>query len=120
VGLAGRAGALAKREGQQYHWRNAGYATFDDFLAALSSGRRKTIRRERRDAQAAVEIVCLTGARSPRITGTPSSASTWTPAIAQVGPALSESAFFSHLSERMADKVLLVMARAKGAGSPAR
>ncbi|MDP3660212.1 peptidogalycan biosysnthesis protein, partial [Phenylobacterium sp.] len=53
---------LAQRQGQQYHWRNDGYSTFDDFLAALSSGRRKTIRRERRDAQAAVEIVALTGA----------------------------------------------------------
>jgi predicted N-acyltransferase len=35
--------------------------TFDDFLAALSSNRRKTIRRERRDAQAGLEIVALTG-----------------------------------------------------------
>ena len=38
------------RQNQQYHWLNAGYATFDEFLGALSSGRRKTIRRERRDA----------------------------------------------------------------------
>ena len=43
---------LLLRQDQQYHWHNAGYASFDDFLAALSSGRRKTIRRERRDAQA--------------------------------------------------------------------
>ncbi|HMP62235.1 MAG TPA: peptidogalycan biosysnthesis protein, partial [Phenylobacterium sp.] len=43
---------LAQRQGQQYHWRNRGYGDFDDFLADLSSGRRKTIRRERRDAQA--------------------------------------------------------------------
>ena len=35
--------------------------TFDDFLGALSSGRRKTIRRERRDAVAGLEIACLTG-----------------------------------------------------------
>ena len=53
---------LACREGQQYHWENRGYATFDDFLGALSSGRRKTIRRERRDAAQETEIVCLTEA----------------------------------------------------------
>jgi hypothetical protein len=53
---------LLMRQNQQYHWHNAGYQSFDDFLGALSSGRRKTIRRERRDAQAAVEIVGLTGA----------------------------------------------------------
>src|SRR5881394_147329 len=41
---------LGRREGQQYHWENHGYADFEAFLAALSSGRRKTIRRERRVA----------------------------------------------------------------------
>jgi predicted N-acyltransferase len=56
----GQAG-MALREGQQYHWLNRGYSTFDDFLADLSSGRRKTIRRERRDAVQGLEILCLTG-----------------------------------------------------------
>jgi len=32
----------------QYHWRNDGYASFDDFLAQCTSKRRKTLRRERR------------------------------------------------------------------------
>ena len=40
------------RTDQQFHWENAGYATFDAFLEALSSRKRKTIRRERRDALA--------------------------------------------------------------------
>ena len=40
------------RTDQQFHWENAGYATFDDFLAALAARKRKTIRRER---QAALE-----------------------------------------------------------------
>ncbi len=35
------------RMGLQYHWFNRGYACFDDFLAVLSSQKRKTIRRER-------------------------------------------------------------------------
>ena len=52
---------LLLRQDQQYHWLNPGYGDFDDYLAALSSGRRKTIRRERRDAQAAAEICAFTG-----------------------------------------------------------
>ena len=31
----------------QYHWSNAGYKTFDDFLGALASRKRKAIRKER-------------------------------------------------------------------------
>ena len=42
-----------QRIGKQFHWENAGYGTFDDFLAALSSRKRKALRRERRDANAA-------------------------------------------------------------------
>lgn len=60
-----RAGAemgLMARVGQQFHWRNDGYKTFDDFLACLSSRKRKTIRKERSRAQAfGGEIVTLTG-----------------------------------------------------------
>ena len=49
---AGEAAGLMGRSSQQYHWRNDGYATFEDFLGALSSRKRKTIRRERQVAQA--------------------------------------------------------------------
>ena len=38
------------RRACQYHWFNRGYADFDEFLGALTSKRRKQIRRERRDA----------------------------------------------------------------------
>jgi predicted N-acyltransferase len=48
----GEAGWL-QRLGTQFHWDNQGYATFDDFLAALSSRKRKAIKRERRDAAGA-------------------------------------------------------------------
>lgn len=51
------------RTGQQYHWENDGYANFDDFLASLSSRKRKTIRRERRDAlKAGLAVRILEGA----------------------------------------------------------
>ena len=35
------------RHGVQFHWHNEGYQNFDDFLGALSSRKRKTIRKER-------------------------------------------------------------------------
>lgn len=44
---AGAAG-FARREGCRFHWSNRGYAGFDDFLGALTSKKRKDIRRERR------------------------------------------------------------------------
>ena len=102
---------LGRREGQQYHWQNHGYADFEAFLGALSSGRRKTIRRERREAQGAAEIVRLTGAdltedhwdaffRFYMDTGSRK----W-------GQPYLTRPFFSMLGERMADRVLLVMAR---------
>ncbi|MET0180010.1 MAG: GNAT family N-acetyltransferase [Novosphingobium sp.] len=46
----------------QFHWYNRGYATFDDFLGALSSRKRKAIRKERAQAQAGVTIRHLAGA----------------------------------------------------------
>jgi uncharacterized protein len=49
------------RTGTQFHWRNDDYADFEAFLAALSSRKRKAIRKERAGANAAVEIEILTG-----------------------------------------------------------
>jgi uncharacterized protein len=39
----------------QFHWKNRGYSTFDDFLGALKSRKRKQLRKERQKAQAAIE-----------------------------------------------------------------
>jgi predicted N-acyltransferase len=51
------------RTGVQYHWTNDGYRSFDDFLAALSSRKRKAIRKERERAhELGVTIHTLTGA----------------------------------------------------------
>ncbi len=43
------------RSSLQFHWRNRGYGTFDDFLAQLKSRKRKQLRKERQRAQAAIE-----------------------------------------------------------------
>ena len=45
------------RSGVQFHWLNAGYASFDDFLATLEKKKRKNIRAERRKvAEAGVTL----------------------------------------------------------------
>jgi hypothetical protein len=49
------------RHGVQYHWFNRGYASFDDFLAALSSRKRKTLRKERAAAREGLDIRILRG-----------------------------------------------------------
>ncbi len=54
------------RVGLQYHWHNAGYATFDDYLAHLRSKRRNQVRRERRGVrEQGVEIAVLRGDAIP-------------------------------------------------------
>ncbi len=58
----GEAGWLL-RTGYQFHWENRGYRTFEEFLAALSSRKRKSIRRERRAAEASgLTVRVLAGA----------------------------------------------------------
>jgi predicted N-acyltransferase len=61
VEAAGSRGWL-RRDGIQYHWLNRGYSSFDGFVAALASRKRKTIRKERSAAVEGLEIVTLRGA----------------------------------------------------------
>jgi predicted N-acyltransferase len=105
---------LLLREDQQFHWLNQGYATFEDFLAALSSGRRKTIRRERRDAQAGIEIVALTGSDLTEEHWDAFYAFYMDTGGRKWGRPYLNRVFFSLMGERMADRVLLVMAKREG------
>ncbi len=104
-----------QRTDQQFHWKNAGYAAFEDFLAALSSRKRKAIRRERRDALAE-------GVTIHRLTGADLTEDIWDAFFAfylETGsrkwgrPYLTRE-FFSLIGARMADRILLVMARRAG------
>lgn len=53
---------LLRRLGCQFHWTNAGYASFDDFLSGMTSKRRKEILRERRQVRdAGIELRQLSG-----------------------------------------------------------
>ena len=112
---AGQAMGLLHRVGEQFHWHNRGYADFDAFLAALSSRKRKNIRRERRVAQAfGGEILCLTG---DRITDAHMQAF-WdfyqdTGARKWGRPYLTR-AFFSLARQRLAGDILLILARRDG------
>ena len=54
--------SLLQRTDQQFHWRNDGFRTFDDFLEVLASRKRKAIRRERREAlEDGIAIEWVTG-----------------------------------------------------------
>lgn len=98
----------------QFHWENRGYASFDEFLAALSSAKRKNLRKERAAAQDGVKI--------RHLTGTEIREEHWdafwhfyqdTGARKWGRPYLTREAF-SLFGERMADKVLLILAEIDG------
>ncbi len=55
-----KAGYLIRTD-RQFWWENKDYSSFDDFLSHLSSSRRKSIKRERRDVSAHVEIRTIEG-----------------------------------------------------------
>ena len=94
----------------QFHWQNRGYASFDDFLASLSSGRRKNLRKERAAAQEGVEIRQLSGAEiKPHHWDAFWQFYQDTGARKWGTPYLTRAAF-TLLGERMADKILLIMA----------
>lgn len=102
---------LLKRTDQQFHWENDGYESFDDFLAALSSAKRKNLRKERRRAQEELTFEHITGAD---LTETH-----WdvfyefyldTGARKWGSPYLNRETF-SILGERMADQILLIFAK---------
>ena len=105
----GEAGLL-QRQDMQYVWRNEGYQTFDDFLAALSSNRRKTIRRERREARAGLDIRVLTGADITEAHWDAFFGFYMDTGSRKWGRPYLTRDFFSRLGATMADRIALVMA----------
>jgi predicted N-acyltransferase len=100
-----------QRIGMQFHWENAGYGSFDDFLAALNSRKRKALRRERRDANAA-------GLTFRTLQGHEITARHWkafhrfylSTVDRKWGSAYLTERFFPLLSERLGDQVVLMLA----------
>lgn len=100
------------RIGTQYHWDNRGYRSFDDFLAAFSSRKRKMVRKERQSvADSGLTLFTLTGAdirnehwdAFDRLYRSTSDRKWGSPYLTRD--------FFFQLGQDMADRVVLVMAR---------
>ena len=101
-----------QRTDQQFHWRNQGYRSFDDFLATLNSRHRKAIKRERRDALAnGITIHALNGADITEEAWDAFFAFYMETGSRKWGRPYLTRAFFSLVGETMANDVLLVMAR---------
>ena len=107
--------SLLHRSGFQFHWNNEGYASFDDFLAALTHDKRKKIRQERKK-------LANLGVTFRWIEGRDSSDADWdffyrcyadTYARHRSEPHLNR-AFFAALRETMPDNLLLIVADRDG------
>ncbi len=113
--LMAAAGYL-QRTDTQFHFENEAYGTFDDFLAALSSRKRKVIRRERREALEGrgITIRWLTGAELTEAVWDRFYEFYMDTGSRKWGRPYLTRAFYSLIGERMADRILLVMAEREG------
>jgi predicted N-acyltransferase len=109
AGEAERRGWLI-RHGIQYHWFNRGYTSFDEFLGALVSRKRKAIRKERAAARDGLEFRTLRGSEI----GTAEWDAMWAfyqdTSARKWGRPYLERSFFDLIGERMGDEVLLFLA----------
>jgi uncharacterized protein len=112
--VIGEQGYLA-RLGQQYHWFNDSYRTFDDFLATLSSRKRKTMRKEREQALASGMVIEL-------LSGAEITEAHWDAFFRfyidtgnrKWGRPYLNRAFFSELGQGMSERCLLIMVKRDG------
>jgi predicted N-acyltransferase len=102
------------RLGIQYHWRSRGYGSFDDFLGALASRKRKAIRKEREAARQGLEFRTLPGAEI----GPAEWDAFWVfyqdTGSRKWGRPYLTRAFFDLIGETMGDRVLLFLAYRDG------
>ncbi len=113
VPLFERAGWLIRID-SQFHWHNRGYGGFEDFLADLSSRKRKALRRERASALEGLEVRHITGSAITEAHWD----SFWTfyqdTGSRKWGRPYLTRRFFSLLGERLADRILLIFALRNG------
>jgi len=103
------------RHGHQFHWQNQDYDTFDDFLANLSSRKRKNIRKERK-------AIADAGVRFDTLVGDDIKPHHWdefhefyvSTYDRKWGYPYLTREFFDILNDRMADKVALIRAEENG------
>jgi len=105
---------LLEREDIQYIFEGEDYRDYADFLDALSSRKRKALRKERASAQAGLEIEPLTGSDLTDLHWDVFFECYQDTGARKWGTPYLTRAFFHLLHERMADKVLMVMAKREG------
>ena len=98
------------RHGIQYHWLNRGYSNFDDFLAALRHSKRKSIRKERREANNGLEVRILRGDKIGQAEWDAMWAFYQDTGSRKWGRPYLTRAFFDLIGERLGDSVLLFLA----------
>ena len=106
---------MMPRTSIQFHWQNAGYKNFDDFLATMSHDKRKKVKQERRKVNEA-------GITFRRLVGAEITDTDWDFFVECYGhtyrahfstPYLNRK-FFGLISERMPENVLLIIAEREG------
>lgn len=106
---------LLQRMDQQFHWHNASYASFDDFLLQLASKKRKNLRRERREALADdITIEWLTGADLTEAHWDAFYQFYLDTGERKWGSPYLSREFFSLASASMSEDILLIMAKREG------
>jgi uncharacterized protein len=114
-GLSNPPSNYLQRTDQQFHWTNSDYKSFDDFLAALSSRKRKTVRKERTQALAnGLEIIPLSGSDITEQHWDAFYAFYTDTGSRKWGRPYLNRDFFSLLGATMAEQCLLVMVRREG------
>ncbi|AZN99767.1 GNAT family N-acetyltransferase [Mesorhizobium sp. M9A.F.Ca.ET.002.03.1.2] len=109
------AAGFLHRTDQQFHFFNEGFSTYDDFLATLASRKRKAMKKERREALAhGISIDWLTGKDLTERAWDDFFAFYMDTGSRKWGRPYLNREFFSMIGERMADDILLVMARRNG------
>ncbi|HVM37549.1 MAG TPA: GNAT family N-acetyltransferase [Sphingomicrobium sp.] len=102
------------RLGIQYHWFNRDYSSFDDFLAALASRKRKAIRKERAAARQGLEFRALRGAEIGAAEWDAMWAFYQDTGSRKWGRPYLTRAFFDEIGRTMGDRLLLFLARRNG------
>ena len=102
------------RDGIQYHWLNRGYGDFDEFLAALTSRKRKAIRRERAAARKGLEFAALTDGEIGAAEWDAMWAFYQDTGSRKWGRPYLTRAFFDRIGETMGDRLLLFLAYRDG------
>jgi len=105
-----------RRSGYQYHWTNAGFRSFDEYLASLRSKRRNQVRRERRELTAqGVEITVYAGGDIPDALF-PRMFELYRRTVAELpwGRQYLDRRFFTLARDRLRDRLCFVVARQGG------